>query len=83
MTEQERAIYDLYDELFASQGWIQFVTDLEDSKIDLGSVESIKDAKELHTLQGKLSMIDTILNMEHMMSLAIEQAEGDEDDYTV
>lgn len=79
MTEQEKAIYALYEDLFSTQGWQQFITDLEDSKETLGTVESIKDAKELHTLQGKLLMVDTILNMEHMMALAKEQAEGNYD----
>ena len=78
MTEQEKAIYDIYDALFLTEGWGQFITDLEDSKEEIGNIDSIKDAKELYVLQGKRSMVDTILNMQHMMELAKEQAEGDE-----
>ncbi len=78
MTEQEKAIYDIYEELFPSMGWQQFLTDLEDSKEELGNIDSIKDAKELYVLQGKRMMVDTILNMQHMMQIAREQSEGGE-----
>lgn len=79
MTQEQKAVFDLYDELFASRGWKQFCTDLEDSGEDFNRIEGIKDAKELHTLQGKLQMIEVILNMENMMEMAKAAAEEEDD----
>ena len=77
MNEQDKAIYELYEGMYATSAWQQFITDLEDSRTEMTSIEGIKDAKELHVAQGQLTMIDRILNMEHMMGLSREQQEGD------
>lgn len=56
MTREESDYFDNYFDLFLTEGWKQFVSEIEDS-IDSYTIEDIKDEKNLYTVQGKLQIL--------------------------
>jgi len=55
--------YDHYFEMFATQGWKQFVEDLEDI-FNGFRIEDIKDDVDLANIQGQLKVLKQILYFE-------------------
>jgi len=62
---------------FQHPGWKQLIEELEETadSIDLLSVEN---AKELHLVQGKLSMLNQILNWKDSVTNAFDSNEEDQ-----
>jgi hypothetical protein len=63
MTKEEEIYYNNYFDLFQSAGWAQLVDDLQD-RFDAYEIGYLKDVKDLYTVQGELSIIRMILNLE-------------------
>ena len=80
MDQETQKVYESYFTLFSSPGWKQFALDLEESLKDISDIRNLKDAKELHRAQGKVELIENILNMDNMMELAFEQAKEQSSD---
>lgn len=56
MTREESDYFDNYFDLFSTQGWKQFISEIEDS-IDTYTIEDIKDDKNLYSVQGQLQIL--------------------------
>jgi len=77
MDKELQDYFDNYFSLFQHPGWKQLLEELEDTadSIDLLSLE---DAKELHLVQGKLSMLKQILNWKDSVTNAFDSNEEDQ-----
>lgn len=75
--------YDTYFDLFISEGWKQFLTDVQDAS-EIINILTIQDAKELHLAQGQLQVFNRLLNWENSIrnayELVLEQQEQEESD---
>jgi len=56
LTREESDYFDNYFDLFSTQGWKQFISEIEDS-IDTYTIEDIKDDKNLYSVQGQLQIL--------------------------
>ena len=63
MDQELQQQYDHYFEMFATQGWKQFVEDLEDI-FNGFRIEDIKDDVDLANIQGQLKVLKQILYFE-------------------
>lgn len=76
MNEQERW-YDAARELFNSEGWANFITDIN-ANIENVRVEHIEDEKGFWIAKGQLNTLHSIAGYESMVRAAEEQAEADD-----
>jgi hypothetical protein len=62
--------FDNYFDLFASEGWKQFIEDMEDNRTLMSDLLTVKDANDLYYRKGQLETLNRIVNFQ----LAIETA---------
>ena len=63
MTREEEAYYDAYFNMFHTDGWKQFIDEINDI-INSFRIEDIKDEKHLSLVQGQLQMLTRTANFE-------------------
>jgi len=78
MTPEVEKYYENYFDLFTTDGWKQYVEQVEAEK-DNFSLEGVKDDKDLYAKQGQLYVINNILNFESMIRTAYDSLKEDED----
>ena len=71
MDQELQQQYDHYFEMFATQGWKQFVEDLEDI-VSGFRIEDIKDDVDLANTQGQLKVLKQILYFEDSIRRAYD-----------
>jgi len=76
MNEQEK-YYDTARELFNTEGWQNFIKDLENNVASI-RVENIDDDKGFWIAKGQLNVLHSILGYENMLRAAEETAEEDD-----
>lgn len=74
MDKETQQYFEDYFDLFSTDGWKQFIEELEDI-IDTFSIENIKDQDDLKTTQGQLQILNRIANFEDSIRNAYDQAE--------
>lgn len=79
MDQELQRQYDNYFEMFATEGWKQFVEDLEDIS-DNFRIEDIKDGVDLATIQGQLKVLKQILYFEDSIRRTHDELTGVNDD---
>ena len=73
MTPEEEKYYNNYFDLFGSEGWQQVIEELK-SREDAYEIGHLKDEKDLYKVQGELSIIRMILNLEQFIEQGHESA---------
>ena len=63
MTKEEEEYYDAYFDMFHTNGWKQFIDEINDI-INGFRIEDIKDEKHLSLVQGQLQMLTRTANFE-------------------
>lgn len=63
MTPELEKYYEDYFDLFITDGWKQFIKDLEESTGNF-NIRYVKTPDELYYAQGQLQVVDMILNWE-------------------
>jgi len=74
LDKETQEYFEDYFELFSTEGWKQFIEEIEDI-IDTFSIENIKDQDDLKTTQGQLQILNRIANFEDSIRNAYDQAE--------
>ena len=64
MKKETEDYYNMYFDLFATDGWKQLIKDLKDNAISINNVEAVKDEKDMHFRKGQLNVLAFLLNME-------------------
>lgn len=70
--------FDNYWSLFSSQGWKQFVEDIEDNRTLMSDLMTVKDEKDLFYRKGVLETLNRIVNFQVAMEAAYKE-QTDED----
>jgi len=65
--------FDRYFDLFASQGWKQFIEDMEDNRTLMSDLLTIKDANDLYYRKGQLEVLNRIVNFQLAIETAYEE----------
>ena len=60
--------------MFASDGWKQLLSDLNNNAVMINSVELTKDGDDLRFRKGQLSIIANLLNLEAQIDTAEQDA---------
>jgi hypothetical protein len=70
MTPQE--MFNVYDQLFAQEGWKDLVADFTQRKIEMAThlLNSNAGEIELYRAQGRYQIYDYIINLENTMDAA-------------
>jgi len=63
LTPEEEKYYETYFNLFLSEGWKQFIEEIQEI-IDAYRIEDIKDEKHLNTVKGQLQMLQRVSRFE-------------------
>jgi len=74
--------YNVYFDLFRSEGWKQIIEELSENAENVSSIESIKDQNDLYFRKGQLNVLGHLINLESITLSAYEEAmqEDEEDD---
>lgn len=70
MDKDTEQYFERYFDLFATDGWKQFIEDMKENKESLSDILSIKDANEFFHRKGQINVLSLILNFQD----AIEQS---------
>lgn len=78
MTPDVEKYYETYFDLFASEGWKQFVKDVEDN-LQHFDIRNISEFGDLRFAQGQLKVIDHVMNWESLIRNAYDELTTDND----
>jgi hypothetical protein len=70
--------FDRYFDLFASQGWKQFIEDMEDNRTLMSDLLTVKDANDLYYRKGQLEVLNRIVNFQLAIENAFEEVTNEE-----
>jgi hypothetical protein len=74
MTQDEEKYFENYFDTFATQGWKQFIEDMEGLEETVNDLASINDADKFFVSKGQLVIIRRILNFQDAMLKAYQEA---------
>lgn len=85
MTPQEdikatEAYFRSLNDMIRSEGWKNFLQEINATVIQVNSVELAKDANDLYYRKGQLSILGNILNFETQIANAQEEFEASQDE---
>lgn len=66
--------YNVYFDLFRSDGWKQLIEELTENAENVSSIESIKDQNDLYFRKGQLNVLGHLVNLESITLSAYEDA---------
>lgn len=77
MDQETQRQYDNYFSMFATEGWKQFIEDM-DSILQTYRIEDIQNDKHLSFVQGERRVLNLIVNFEDSMRRTYDDLEGAE-----
>ena len=78
MDKETQDYFDRYFDLFASQGWKQFIEDMEDNRTLMSDLLTVKDANDLYYRKGQLEVLNRIVNFQLAIENAYEEVTNEE-----
>jgi len=76
MTPEVEKYYEIYFDLFTTDGWKQFIKDVSNN-LEQYDVRTIEDVDDLRFKQGQLKVIDHVMNWETLIRNAYEEIAND------
>lgn len=76
MDKELRQYYDNYFDLFASNGWQQFVQEITETLSSVNDLSAINDANEFFFRKGKADVYRQLLCFQQMMEQSYEEQEN-------
>ncbi len=78
MTPEEQKYYDNYLDLFAKEGWKQFLEDVlkESEKLTIEKAETLE---HLYFFKGQVYVLNNLMNFEEMIRFTLESIEQQDD----
>jgi len=65
--------FEKYWELFASEGWHQFIEDMEDNRTLMSDMMAVKDANDFYYRKGQLEALNRIVNFQSALEAAYKE----------
>jgi hypothetical protein len=79
MTPELEKYYETYFDLFTTDGWKQFIEDIQESAKTF-DVRNVPDEKALKFVQGQLLIMDKLLNWEASVEVAYNQVKEESEE---
>lgn len=64
MDKDTQQYFDRYFDLFASEGWKQFIEDMEGNRDLMSDLMTVKDANDLFYRKGQVDVLNRIVNFQ-------------------
>lgn len=77
ISKEDELYYNNYFNMFRSEGWKQLMEEFKANAELLDQVTHIKDAEELRNRQGQLTILNNLINLEDMLTLAHDDVDAD------
>ena len=78
MDKELETYFIKYFDLFASQGWKQFIEDMEDNRTLISDLMTVKDANDLFYRKGQLDTLNRIVNFQDSIENAHKEVTDEE-----
>lgn len=75
MDKELEQYYDNYWDLFASNGWQQFIQEVTETLSSINDISSISDANEFFLRKGKVSVYTQLVNFQDMIERSYKEAQ--------
>jgi len=79
MTPEVEKYYETYFDLFTTEAWKQFITDIQGNLAQY-NIRSVEDEKDLKYKQGQLYIIDHVINWETLIRNAYDELQKETED---
>jgi len=76
MTPELEKYYEQYFDLFVTDGWKQFISDIS-ANLEQFEIRNIEEFGDLRYSQGQIKVIDQIMNWETLIRNTYEELEKD------
>lgn len=76
MTQDEERYFESYFDLFSTQGWKQFIEDMDGIQETLNDILSIKDSDDYLVRKGQAQIVNRILGFEDAIKFAYKEQKG-------
>jgi hypothetical protein len=70
ITKELQKYYEDRFDMFSTQGWIDFITDIEELRKPLFNIKSIKTQDDLQFRKGQIDIIDWVLGLKEISEKA-------------
>lgn len=77
MDKELEQYYESYLDLFMTDGWKNFVEDFQLAASELSNIRRVSTLEDMKFVQGKLEVIDNILNFETNIKNTFESYQDD------
>lgn len=77
MDKELEQYYESYLDLFMTDGWKNFVEDFQLAANELSNIRRVSTLEDMKFIQGKLEVIDNILNFETNIKNTFESYQDD------
>lgn len=78
MDKELERYFEIYFDLFASEGWKQFIEDTEGNINLVSDLMSVKDANDLYYRKGQLETLNRIVNFKELIERSYKEQQQDE-----
>lgn len=78
MDKDTEKYFETYFDLFASQGWKQFIEDMEAQQDLMSDIRQARDANDLYFRKGQLAILDNVVGLSQAMEIAWKDVQQDD-----
>lgn len=77
MDKDTEQYYNNYWDLFASEGWKQFIEDIEENRTLMSDLMAVKDANDLFYRKGQLEILNRIVSLKELLERSYKEAQDE------
>jgi hypothetical protein len=70
--------FDRYFDMFASEGWKQFIEDMEGNRDLMSDLMTVKDANDLYYRKGQVDVLNRMVNFQDSIENAYKVVTNEE-----
>jgi len=70
--------FDRYFDMFASEGWKQFIEDMEGNRDLMSDLMTVKDANDLYYRKGQIDVLNRMVNFQDSIENAYKVVTNEE-----
>lgn len=78
MTPELQKYYENRFGMMTTQGWKDFIEDLEELKKPLEVIPTIKNVEDLYFRQGQLDIVNWVLSLKSISEMAFEELKNED-----
>ncbi len=78
MDKDTQQYFDRYFDMFASEGWKQFIEDMEGNRDLMSDLMTVKDANDLYYRKGQVDVLNRMVNFQDSIENAYKVVTNEE-----